>query len=280
MSVPVPAIRLRPMTLADILDESFRLYRANFPVLAAIAIALAIPGVALGLLSGGSTSLAGIYAAAITNTPPAPTGLGVGQVVFSLLSYPVQLALVPFQAGTLFAAAYAVVLGLPVGLRQSIRAVIKRYWALYGLSLLYGFASVALFCLPLGVWLLTRLVLAPPALFTEQASIGRAIERSWALTDRAFWRTFAVVFFALLMGYALQVALAGVFVALAGVFPGLPVEVRLLVIVSVAQLMTQLVEPLLALAVTLIYFDARVRREAFDLEMTAYQLSRAAEQAG
>jgi hypothetical protein len=273
MSVPVPALRLRPMTLMDVLDESFRLYRANFPLLAGISIGLAIPGVAISLLSGGATSVASFYAAALTGgLPPAPPG--TGSVLISLLSYPVQLALVPFQAGTLFAAAYAIVLGLQPGFGQALRAVLKRYWALWALSLLYGVASFALICVPVGIWLLTRLVLAVPALFTEQAPLGRAIERSWALTDRAFWRTFAVVFFTALMGYALQTSLAGVFIAAAGVFPGLPVEIRLLLIISVASLMTQLVEPLLALAVTLIYFDARVRREAFDLEMTAYQLSR------
>jgi hypothetical protein len=276
MSIPVPALRLRPLTLMDVLDESFRLYRNNFPLLAGIAIGLAIPTVAINLASGGATSAASIYAAALTNTTPTTTP-GTGSILISLLTYPVQLALVPFQAGTLFAAAFAIVLGLPVGFGQSLRAVLRRYWALYALSLLYGVTTFALCCPPLGVWLLTRLALAVPTLFTEQASIGKAVERSWALTDRAFWHTFAVVFFALLMGYALQTSLAGVFVALAGVFPGIPLEFRLLLIVSVASLMTQLVEPLLALAITLIYFDLRVRREAFDLEIAAYQLAVAPE---
>lgn len=273
MSIPVPALRLRPMTLMDILDESFRLYRANFPLLAGISIGLAIPGVLVSLLSGGASSAASVYTAALTGGG-APQAQSASGVVITLLSYPLQLALVPFQAGTLFAAAFAIVLGLQPGFAQSLRAVVRRYWALWGLSLLYGVTSVALVCPPLGIWLLTRLALAVPALFTEQAPLGTAIDRSWRLTDRAFWRTFAVVLCTLLLGYALQTALAGVFVAAAGLFPGLPVEVRLLLIISVASLMTQLVEPLLALAITLIYFDARVRREAFDLEMTAYQLSR------
>lgn len=273
MSIPVPALRLRPMTLMDILDESFRLYRANFPLLAGISIGLAIPGVLVSLLSGGATSAASMYTAALSGGG-APPAQSPGGLVITLLSYPLQLALVPFQAGTLFAAAFAIVLGLQPGFAQSLRAVVRRYWALWGLSLLYGVTSVALVCPPLGIWLLTRLALAVPALFTEQARLGTAIDRSWRLTDRAFWRTFAVVLCTLLLGYALQTALAGVFVAAAGLFPGLPIEVRLLLIISVASLMTQLVEPLLALAITLIYFDARVRKEAFDLEMTAYQLSR------
>ena len=271
MSVPVPALRLRPLTLMDVLDESFRLYRANFPLLAGISIGLAIPVLIINLLSGSTASIAGAYTAALNGTTP--SNPGGGNLVIALLQYPIQLTLLPFQAGTLFAAAVAIVLGGRVTLVSALRTVLNRYWAIWALSLLYLVASVALVCLPLGVWLLTRLALTIPILFTEQSPIGTAVERSWRLTDRAFWRTLGVVICAILLGYALQTSLAGVFLLAAGVFPGLPTEVRIVVIVSVASLMTQLVEPLFALAVTLVYFDLRVRREALDLEIMAYQLS-------
>ena len=276
MPAPVPAIRLRPLTLADVLDESFRLYRAHFPLLGGIAVAIAVPGVLINIASGGSTSAASIYAAAITNTAPTAAP-GTTNLALALLAYPVQLALIPFQAGALFCVASALVLGGPAEYGTTARGVIRRYWALFALSLLYGVTSFALVCPPLGIWLLTRLAFAVPALLTEQAPVMRAVERSWRLTERSFWRTLGVVVCAAIMGYALQTALAAVFVTAAGLIPGLPLEARLLVIVSVASLMTQLVEPLLALSVTLLYFDARVRREAFDLEMSAYQLASALE---
>lgn len=272
MSVPAPALRLRPLTLMDILDESFRLYRANFPLLAGIAIALAIPSIAISLVGGGATSIAGIYANALSGSAASPNTT-FGNPYITLLDYPVQLVLAPFQTGTLLAASYAIVLGLPAGFGQAFGTVWRRYWALAILTIFYGLVSVTLICLPVGIWLLVRLALAIPALFTERAPFSSAVERSWQLTARAFWRTFGVVVLTLLLGYALQTALAGVFVAAAGIFPGIPLEARLLLIISVASLMTQLVEPLLALAITLIYFDARVRKEGFDLEMTAYQLA-------
>jgi len=43
MASAAPALRIRALTLMDVLDESFRIYRANFPVLAGLAILLAIP---------------------------------------------------------------------------------------------------------------------------------------------------------------------------------------------------------------------------------------------
>ena len=276
MAVPVPALRLRPLTLMDVLDESFRLYRANFPLLAGLSVGLAIPVLAVNLISIGSSGAGDFFGALFSGgVPPAATPSGAYPYV-SILQYPVQLAMVPFQAGTLFAAAVAIVLGNPVGFSSALRSVVRRYWAIWAVSVLYLVSGFALVCLPLGAWLLTRLALTLPVLFTEQASVGTAIDRSWRLTDRAFWRTFVIVACTILLGYALQTALAGVFITAAGLFPGLPIVARLLLVVATASLMTQLVEPLFALAVTLVYFDLRVRREAFDLEILAYQVSAAA----
>jgi len=38
MASPGPALRIRALTLMDVLDESFRIYRANFPVFAGLAV--------------------------------------------------------------------------------------------------------------------------------------------------------------------------------------------------------------------------------------------------
>ena len=112
-----------------------------------------------------------------------------------------------------------------------------------------------------------------PVLFTEMAPVGTAVDRSWRLTDHAFWRTFAMLALALILAYVVQAALAGVFVTVAAVFPGLATGLRVILIVGLASLMTQLVQPLVVMAITLLYFDLRVRREAFDLELMTYQLA-------
>ena len=273
MAVPVPALRLRPLTLMDVLDESFRLYRANFPLLAGLAVGLAIPVLLVNLLSGGASVLGAYYQAVTAPVTATPPDVSAGNPFAAVLQYPVQLALVPFQTGALFAAAAAIILGTPVTIVSALRAVLRRYWAVWALSIFYGLAGFTLLCPPLGLWLLTRLSMMMPVFFTEQPPIGTTVQRSWRLTDRAFWRTFGVLFLSLLLGYALQTALAIVLLAGAGVVPGLPGAVRLVLIVSLASLMTELVQPLFALAVTPLYFDFCVRREAFDLEMMAYQLA-------
>jgi hypothetical protein len=272
MAAPAPALRIRALTLMDVLDESFRIYRANFPVLAGLAILLAIPLLAVQLLSGTTNVLSSYYTAIVNSTGP-PTDVTGGNPLIAVLQYPIQLAMLPFTVAAPFAAAVAIILGRPVTVPSALRTVFRRYWTLWALSFLFGLASVALCCPPAGIWLLTRLSMLFPVALTEEASVGTALERSWRLTDRAFWRTFAVIVLAWLLAYIVESALAAVFVAAASLFPGLPIQVRIFLIVAVASLMVQLVQPLFTIAVTLLYFDLRVRREAFDLELMAYRLS-------
>jgi hypothetical protein len=275
MALPVPALRIRALTLMDVLDESFRIYRANFPLLAGLAILLVIPLLAIELVSGSTNVLTSYYTALQSATAPATsaTQFNAGNPWISLLQYPVQLALLPFQTAALYAAAVAIILGRPVTIASALQTVFRRYWSLWALSFIYGLAFVALCCPPAGVWVVTKTSMLFPAAFTEEAPIGTALERSWRLTDGAFWRTFAVLLLAWLLARALETSLAAVFVVGAGIFPDLPLPVRFLLIIAVASLMVQVVQPLFTIAVTLLYFDLRVRREAFDLEVMAYRLA-------
>jgi hypothetical protein len=272
MAAQAPAIRIRALTLMDVLDESFRIYRANFPLLAGLAVLVAIPILAIQLLSG-TTSVFTAYYNAVFNGTSSLNGFTPGNPFLAILQYPVSLALLPFEYGALYAAAVAIILGRPVTIWSVLRSVLRRYWALLALSFLYGLSIAALFCPPLGIWLLTKLSMLFATVFTEEASMGTAIERTWRLTNRAFWRTFAVLLLSYLLAAALQYSLGTVFLVLAFILPGLPVEIRIFLLVAVVTLMAQLVQPLFSIAVTLLYFDLRVRREAFDLEVMAYQLS-------
>jgi hypothetical protein len=273
MASPGPALRIRALTLMDVLDESFRIYRANFPMLAGLAILLTIPLLVVELFSGTTNVLSSYYTAIITTAGP-PPNIPASNPWISLLQDPLQLALLPFQTTALYAAAVAIVLGRPVTILSALQTVFRRYWALWVLSFIYSVAYLALCCPPLGVWVLTKISILFPAVFTEDAPIGSAIERSWRLTEGAFWRVLVILVLAWLLARVLETALAAVFVLAAGTFPDLPLQVRAFLIVAVSALMVQVVEPLFTVAVTLIYFDLRVRREGFDLEMMAYQLNR------
>jgi len=71
----------------------------------------------------------------------------------------------------------------------------------------------------------------------------------------------------------LEYALLPLFMAVVFLLPGLSTDLRGDLAVIVTALIGQLTLPFYAAAVTLLYFDLRVRKEAFDLEMMAYSIT-------
>ncbi|HEX6349202.1 MAG TPA: glycerophosphoryl diester phosphodiesterase membrane domain-containing protein [Candidatus Dormibacteraeota bacterium] len=273
----VEPFRFRPLTVADLLDESFRIYRANFAVLASIAVAAYLPQLLIVLASGTQD----IYTAALQTMlhPGTPTDTGTIpgynplRSLISLLNYPVQLAVAPFQYGTPILAATWTVLGYRVSLESAIRGLLRFFWPTVLTLLLYLAASFTLVCFPVGLWLFTRLALVLPSLYAEQAGVGRALERSWALTRGAFWRTFWLFLVLGVMLYVVSLVLAPVLVTAAALIPELPLWLRVDLGLSVVGISSAIIYPLFAIGDTLVYFDLRVRREAFDLDFAAGRLA-------
>src|SRR5256885_14993142 len=87
MSVPV-ALRLRPLEIGDLLDETFRLYRRHFVLFAGISVILAVPsaalfGLAFGAFSSAVTQNGGFLG--FGSFAPLPTPFSVGLLVGVLL---------------------------------------------------------------------------------------------------------------------------------------------------------------------------------------------------
>lgn len=135
----------------------------------------------------------------------------------------------------------------------------------------YMAAMVAVF-IPIGM-LLARWVAAPTLVVAEKLGPVAALSRSWRLTRNNLWRTF---------GYLLLLVIFN-FVVL-----GLPLAVlqTLLVfllttqwylwlyglLIGLSYLINVLWVPFLVLALTMFYFDLRVRNESLDLELRVRQL--------
>ena len=268
--------RFRPLTVADLLDESFRVYRANFPVLAAISIATYLPQVAILLLSGTQDIYTAMFqglqhpgSLPVDGTIP---GYNPLRSLVSLLSYPVQAVVAPFEYGTPVLAATWTLLGQRVTMESALRGSLRYFWPTLLVIVLYVAAGLALVCLPVGLWLLTRLAFVLPAMYAEQQGVGKALERTWELTRGAFWRTFGLFLLLGLLLYALSIVLTPVFLGIAAVIPEAPLWLRVSLGLSFVGISSALLYPLFAIAVTLMYFDLRVRREAFDLDLAAQRL--------
>jgi hypothetical protein len=274
MSVSVP-LRLRPLEIGDLLDETFRMYRRHFLLFAAIAVILAIPSAALyGLaLAWFSTGLQ-----ATSDTSSAGPVLGfLGAIGAAGL---VSFVFLPFSHSAIVYAACESAIGRPVTAGGVLTGVLRRYFPLLGYWVLFNTltAEIALFlCIApfiLWIWGFVMWVAVVPAMFVENIGLGAAIGRSRQLVQGRWWRTFLILFLTYVLYFVLSIALGG-FINIAQGLLELVVSqfIASAIALTSSQVIAALLAPVAQIVFVLIYFDLRVRREALDLFQMAYRLS-------
>lgn len=137
-----------------------------------------------------------------------------------------------------------------------------------------GAAALVLFlAITAGGWFLAFVgcgyaVTTPVVVLENLSSATDSLGRSWALTKGAKLRIFGIFFVTGLIVFLPMVlvgVLAGVLKA-ASLISGQAVEV-------IAAALPIILTPLLSCVITLVYYDLRVRREGFDLQVLSEQLS-------
>ena len=113
-------------------------------------------------------------------------------------------------------------------------------------------------------YVMTRYFAVIPAILLEDKGPVNAFHRSRDLSQGFRWRIFATAALAwvicLIVLYTLQ--------TVAGLLPITPVGIAL-----VNAVVGLLVTPLVWIVITVLYYDQRIRKDAFDLEMMAQQLT-------
>jgi membrane-anchored glycerophosphoryl diester phosphodiesterase (GDPDase) len=154
-------------------------------------------------------------------------------------------------------------------------ALVNEQWALGAVVGILGFVAALVGT----VVLVTRTLLATPALMLEQASVAESLRRAWRLTRGCFWRVFGIYLLtSLLVGIVAGAITNGAALVLqvtATDPAALLVSPTYLVGSALAQIVaTTLTTPFSAGVTALLYIDVRMRSEGLDIE-----LARAAEQA-
>ena len=274
MTAPVQ-LRLRPLEIGDLLDETFRMYRRHFLLFGGISVILSIPTAALvGLALGSFYSALQQSQGQISDfsfVTPLLSSLAVGLVVY--------LVLLPFTMGAVMYAACESALGRPVTAGGVFRGVLRRYFPLLGYWVLFyvSLYVALLLCIApviLWTWIFVLWVVVTPAMFVENISLGAAMGRSRRLVEGRWWRTFLILFLMLILWYVVQFALSA-FLQLGQLLLQLVVSPFISSAIATAsgQVVGALVDPLLQIAIVLVYFDLRVRKEGLDLFQMAYRLS-------
>jgi hypothetical protein len=172
-------------------------------------------------------------------------------------------------------------LGEQPGVLRSYRRlrgpVIRRLaWAnIIQLAVLAG--ATLLLVIP-GLIMMVRLLFTPIVATLENCRGVAALKRSAALGKGMYWRNAGVllVLIAVFFGLGIAFGLVNIIIALAlgtGIEGG-PQSVSAIVTRTGTALVTMLTYPLMFTAMTLMYYDMRVRKESYDLNTLAEDLRR------
>jgi hypothetical protein len=223
--------------------------------------------------------------------------------LFALFGVVVGIALLqalvvqPIATAAMARAVGDIYLDQPASLGSAYRAVGHRLGAVVAVSMiLFGFgillfvvafglvagavyafgsggAALLVLVIPVTVFLLilmyTRWLFAAPIVMLERVGARAALRRSWRLVRGSTPRVFGIT---LLVG--LITAILGAIVgALLNLVTQVGDESVRLVLTQLASLIVAvLIQPISFIVVVLLYYDLRIRREAFDIEMLAASL--------
>jgi len=269
---------LRPRAIGEILDAAFKIYRSHFKLLVRLAAVVIVP---LGLLQ--LFLIQPQIEFFITASDPTfndPTA--ITEQFFSLMGSilgVVVLALagqILVQAATVHAVSETYAGRSPVfgaSLRRGAAAffVLVGAWLIAVVPLFAGF----LFCILPGIALVTMWSMTTQAIVVEKTGPARSLSRSWNLVKGRFWPVLGAIALTYLITSVVQSipsVLAQAFIipqTLESIQTGVPTTpsgTAFVVTTLAGSLVSLFVYPYTATVYTILYYDLRIRKEAFDLE--------------
>jgi len=289
---------LRPLSLGELLDRAFMLYRRNFGLFVGIMVipALLMLPLQIMFLRGQD--------APFPWRQPSPQSHVIAYSYAFLLVYWFLYAVV--QAATTYAVSDTY-LRRPATVRGAYGKVRGHYWRVMGVTLgvgLRAFGWVLLFVFPalvaviilfavmskggvapggpliefvpltivlagsgVAVWICVRYAVSIPAVLLENIKGRAAIRRSVELSRGRRGQCFIAILLGLVVTYAMVLLSQGPFYALFALMKlkG-PLPISLVLAMSTSSAIGGVIAgPLLMIILVLFYYDLRIRKEAFDL---------------
>jgi len=275
---------LRPLSIGELLDRSFVLYRRNFIIFVGIAGLPALFYMASRL--AWFTLLTKGQPIAVTDSALSMWSEIYGR--FAILN--IGLSILSFVVAitawcALVYAASAVYLGQSTSIAQAFTALKGSLGRALGVSFVTGLLTILGFVLLIvpGILLMLRWSLVIPATMLEATGVSESRSRSSFLTEGSRGRILLIFIMWGIVMYALSTVLelpimgalmASMFRTRAAA-PVLPFW-YFAATLAVSFVVTVLTSPILGIALTLQYYDGRIRKEALDLQMLMQSASTAA----
>ena len=268
---------LQPMSLVDILDGMFSLYRSHFRLFLGIVVVY--------LVLGFVTSLVSVFGA-IAATPST-------SIVIVVLTSIASVLLAYWVGGGLAYASAQVYLSRDITSQDALQQAWRRFLPFLGSTFLYYLVviclSITIIGIPFAIYFGFRWGLYTFPVLFEETTARNALRRSTELVKGTWWRVFgimlAISLIALMIAFILQTSYAIIFSSLAGgtgaedgnfletlrlLFMPTPIDIGWVyyIIRTLGSLIIAgLTMPISVIGYALLYFDLRIRKEAFDIEM-------------
>jgi hypothetical protein len=251
---------LRPLSTGEILDVSFGLYRKLFVPLVLVSLVTA----AVPLILNTYMSISG---GAFANPI-----LGSVYVALALVMNAVATAATVFIISESY-------LGRALSAGEALSRAVPFIGRLFVLAFLTGLVvgiGLILLIIP-GLVLLAGLILAIPVMVLEESpnALG-GMGRSWELSRGFRGKVLGIVVTVLVIIYIPSLALGGLMPAftnpedlIAGQFQ---LSTPMLILAAVSGILQLIIFPFFYCALTVLYYDLRIRKEGFDLEVLAARL--------
>ncbi len=263
---------LRPLGVGEILDVGIKLYVRHWKPLMICVVGIALPVQILTVLVLASIDPATLdsFGSFDTSTTSSNDPSGAEAAAFIVVAIVSGLSTLLATAACFKAVADAW-LGARPEAGRSLRFALRNLPRLVWLAIVFGCGlAVAFIALIIpGIWLFVAWSLAVPALLFERVGGFKALGRSFRLVRGRWWPICG----ALVVGYVLAGIVSGVVQlipeAIAAGLAGDSDVANGVAAVIGGTVSAMISTPFTAAVVTLLYFDQRVRKEGFDLQLLA-----------
>jgi hypothetical protein len=260
---------LRPLTVGELLDRTFFLYRRHFLLFVGIA---ALPNLI-------------VLSFQLFQVVVAPRSLGgtLVTLAWALVTIVIYFVTIAISQGATIIAVSQIQLEREATASGAFAAIRSRIGeiSLVVLGLALRIAVAFLFFIIPGVYFAIVWALTIPVVVLEGRDLPGALKRSALLTKGHRGRIFVIYFLLLLLAYIVMLMVQLPVMVAIGISSGasstgeLPPAAEILIALA-SFVTTSLVSPIMTIALSLVYYDERVRKEAFDLQHMLEEIDRTA----